>query len=199
MPPGMQGGNRTPPSAEAAENTPDSDDPVLRTGYMIAVSVTVGEKTEVEPMVVQVSDQNEVALPLIGKVNCKDMTLDAFRSHLTTRYSVYYVNPEVTASFVVTEMGASPWGAVLVQGRVMHEGWVNIPATRDLTVTRAIQLAGGFGPSASKDDVVVHRTNPDGTKQRIKVDIRSIGRKGNLENDILLQSGDVINVYEKNF
>ena len=198
MPPGMT------PAAPGVKGAPDeadisADDPVLKTGYTLVVSVSVGEKIEVEPLLVQVSDQNEVTLPLIGKVVCTDMTLNAFRSHLTTRYSVYYVNPEVSASFVVSDTGASPWGAVLVQGRVLREGWVNIPATKDLTVTRAIQLAGGFGPSASKDDVVVHRTNPDGTRQRLKVDIRSIGRKGNLENDILLQSGDVINVSEKNF
>ena len=203
MPPGMSGETGAPAAiSSAAGNSAEelpTDDPVLRTGYTIVVSVTVGEKAEVEPTLVQVSDQNEVTLPLIGKVDCTDMTLNAFRSHLATRYSVYYVNPEVTASFVVTETGASPWGAVLVQGRVLREGWVNIPATRDLTVTRAIQMAGGFGPSASKDDVVVHRTNPDGTKERLKVDIRSIGRRGKLENDILLQSGDVINVYESNF
>lgn len=195
MPPSVSGGGKTAGSAEEAA----SDDPILRTGYTMVVSVSAGEKIEVEPLLVQVSDQNEVTLPLIGKVNCANMTLAAFRNVLTERYGVYYVNPDVTASFIVTDKSASPWGSVLVQGRVMHEGWIDIPATRDLTVTRAIQYAGGFAPSASKDDVVVHRTNPDGSKQKIKVDIRSIGRRGDLENDILLQSGDVVNVSETNF
>lgn len=200
LPPGME------PAQAAADDgrggaVPEApgDDPVLRTGYAMVVSVSVGDKTEVEPTVVQVSDRNEVSLPLIGKVDCTDLSLNAFRSLLATRYGVYYVNPEVTASFIVTDATASPWGSVLVQGRVLREGWVNIPASRDLTVTRAIQMAGGFAPSASKDDIAVHRTGPDGTRRKIKVDVQSIGRKGKLENDILLQAGDVINVYESNF
>jgi polysaccharide export outer membrane protein len=82
---------------------------------------------------------------------------------------------------------------------VASPGKVPIPATRDLTVSAAIQQAGGFAPSARDNAIAVSRANPDGTTLRIEVDLRALGRRGNLEEDIVLQSGDVVFVPEQIF
>lgn len=175
------------------------NEPVMQTGYMLRISVIVGDTTELDPTEVQIDDKEEISLPLIGKVNCHNLTLNELRSRLTSRYAEFMRDPEVTASFVYDENAPSPFGQVQVQGRVNNPGWVNIPPTRSLRVSQAIQMAGGFAPSAKKSAVWVTRRNEAGEKQRITVNITEIGRKGDLEKDIFLEPNDVIYVHESHF
>lgn len=175
------------------------NEPVMQTGYILRISVIVGDTTELDPTEVQIDDKEEISLPLIGKVNCHGMTLNELRSRLTSRYAEFMRDPEVTASFVYDEKSPSPFGQVQVQGRVNMPGWVNIPPTRSLRVSQAIQMAGGFAPSARKSSVWVTRRNEAGEKQRITVNITDIGRNGDLEKDIFLEPNDVIYVHESHF
>lgn len=176
----------------------NSGEPILRTGYILRITVSVGDKVEVDPQEVQVSDKNEITLPLVGKVDCNGLTINGLRSRLVTRYGEFFRSPEVTASFVVRDAYTSPWGRVYVQGRVNREGWVSIPATRYLTVSDAIQSAGGFGRSARRDNIRISRRMEDGNIKYFRVNLEEIGRKGKTENDKPLKSGDVVYVYESN-
>ena len=177
----------------------ESGDPLLRSGLVMALSVRVGDKLEVQPMRVQVMDQGEILLPMIGTVVCDGLTLTQLKSVLEDRYGAFYRSPEISLSFLYEEGGVSPWGRVLVQGRVMREGWVNIPATRDLSVSSAIQMSGGYNTSAKKSDIAVHRRQADGTTQRIPVDLERVGKRGEIERDISLRPGDVIYVPESKY
>ena len=176
-----------------------SGEPLLRAGYRLRIAVMVGDAEELAPTEVMISDKEDIALPLVGRVSCTGLTLNGLQSRLVTRYSEFLRDPEISIAFVYSETGLSPYGQVLVQGRVMHEGWVNIPPTRDLTVSRAIQLAGGFSTSAKRSSVRVTRRKPDGKNERIEVDFKAIGKQGDLEKDILLVPDDVIFVDESNF
>lgn len=200
------------PSANANEAIPDGKDveafapsprkfnePVMQTGYMLRISVIVGDTAELDPTEVQIDDKEEISLPLIGKVDCHGLTLNELRSRLTSRYAEFMRDPEVIASFVYDENSPSPFGQVQVQGRVNRPGWVNIPPTRSLRVSQALQMAGGFAPSAKKSSVWVTRRNEAGEKQRITVNITDIGRNGDLEKDIFLEPNDVIYVHESHF
>ena len=183
------------PEIDELQFTP-SGEPILRTGYIIRVSVTVGDRVEINPLEVQVSDKCTITLPLVGKVDCAGLTINGLRSRLSTRYGEFFKNPEVTADFVVRDAFTSPWGRVLVQGRVRQEGWVSIPATRNLKVSDAIQRAGGFSQFAKRGNIRVSRRRKDGSIEYFKVDLEEIGRKGKTENDMSLKSGDVVYVYE---
>ena len=183
------------PQAEDISFTP-SGEPILRTGYILRVAVSVGDKIEVNPVEVQVSDKNEITLPFVGKVDCVGLTLNGLRSRLITRYSVFFRNPEVTISFVVRDPYTSPWGRVYVQGRVHREGWVCIPATRYLKVSDAIQSAGGFAQFARRDNIRVSRRDKDGKIEFFRINLEEFGRKGKTDNDMLLRSGDVVYVFE---
>lgn len=174
-----------------------SGEPYLRAGFRVQVLVQVGDHVEVGPLTVQINDNLEAILPIIGKVNCAGLILNGFRSRLTSRYGEYFRNPEVTVSFVVDSGAASPWGQVYVSGRVHSEGWINIPATRDLRVSRAIQLAGGFSTSARKSSICVSRAIGDGKVQKIDVDLTAVGEDGKMDEDILLKAGDAVWVKEK--
>ena len=90
----------------------------------------------------------------------------------------------------------SPWGTVRVMGKVGREGPVNIPSTCDLTVTRALQLAGGITTLGNQNKVRITRTLKGGKKCSTEVDVEEIGKRGKVENDHILQAGDVIWVPE---
>ncbi len=183
------------PIADDISFTP-AGEPILRTGYVLRVAVSVGDKVEVNPVEVQVSDKNEVTLPFVGKIDCLGLTINGLRSRLTTRYSEFFKNPEVTISFVIRDAFTSPWGRIYVQGRVHREGWVSIPATRYLMVSDAIQAAGGFAAFARKDNIRVSRRNKEGKIEFFRINLEDFGRKGKTDNDMLLKSGDVVYVFE---
>lgn len=171
-------------------------EPLLRTGYIIRIMVAVGDKVEVSPIEVQVSDKNEITLPLVGKVDCDGLTINGLKGRLTTRYSEFFRNPEVSTSFVIKDAFTSPWGRVHVSGRVHREGWISIPATRCLTVSDAVQAAGGCTAYANKSRVIVNRPQEDGSVKSFKINLEEIGKKGKTENDMLLKSGDTVFVPE---
>ena len=210
LPPGAAGAPAAPASPATPENeemaglepqiedisfTPTGE-PILRTGYILRIAVTVGDRVEVNPVEVQVSDKNEITLPFVGKVDCAGLTINGLRSRLSTGYSKYFRNPEVSISFVIREAFTSPWGRVYVQGRVHREGWVSIPATRYLKVSDAIQAAGGFAQFARRDNIRVSRKNRDGKIEFFRINLEEIGRRGKTDNDMLLKSGDVVYVFE---
>jgi len=86
----------------------------------------------------------------------------------------------------------SPWGSVLITGEVAHPGPVNMTATRELTVTRALMLAGGATSTADKTKVRVTRREKDGALKRFIVDIDKIGKDGRSDLDVALKPGDVV-------
>jgi polysaccharide export outer membrane protein len=176
-----------------------STDAVLRPGLTVSIRVSVAGRDEVSQTRLRISERGTLTLPLVGEVPVSGMTLVACTERLTTLYEEYLVDPQVAVQFEWTEGAISPWGTVTVLGRVTSPGKVPIPATRDLTVSAAIQQAGGFAPSARDNAITVSRANPDGTTLRIEVDLRALGRRGNLEEDIVLQSGDVVFVPEQIF
>ena len=177
----------------------EAGDPILRMGLILKVAVRVGDKLEVEPMELRIMDRGEISLPMIGTVACDGMTLPQLRRVLEERYGAFYREPDISLSFVYDDESLSPWGRVLVQGRVVREGWVNIPPTRDMTVSRAIQIAGGYNSSAKKNAIIVTRRLADGDKQVMRVDLERVGRKGEIERDIGLLPGDVVYVPESKY
>ena len=93
----------------------------------------------------------------------------------------------------------SPWGSVTLLGRVKSPGRVPIPPTRDLTVSAAIQRAGGFDSSARKTAIRVTHRADDGSLSVREVDLEAVGSRGELEHDIVLAPDDVVFVPEMIF
>lgn len=175
--------------------------PVLRPGLLVRVTVLVSGKREIDAEVKRVSDNNLLDLPLIGPVAVQGMTLSELNSTLQTRYQDYFIDPQVLAEFVFEERpdAISPWGSVVVLGRVKTPGRVNIPPTQDLTVSGAIQQAGGLDTSAKSSAIRLTRRKPDGSTERITVDFSAVGQQGTVENDLILKPGDLIFVPERVF
>ena len=175
----------------------EDGEPLLRTGLTISVHVTVADKTEVPTQVRLISPDNTVMLPFVGVVSCEGMTLRKFREHLTKLYGDYLNDPVVSAEFVTTGDAESPWGKVRVMGHVGREGWINIPATRDLSLLSALQRAGGVSKGAKRGSVRITRNMPDGTKKVFRADLDKLGKEGDEEQDIPLEPGDTVWVDER--
>lgn len=191
-------GCATPERATQAELNTMHAEPKLKAGFTIDVVITIGGTKEIEELGKRVTANGKVALPLLGEVTAVPLTLKELKESLKKSYSEYFVAPNVSVSFSknIGDDGISPWGAVTVMGRVVKPGKVNIPPTRDLTVSRAIQRAGGFSTSANQSSIKITRRLKEGQTETIKVNLKSLG-EGKLDEDILLYPGDVVFVPER--
>ena len=198
--------SRSPGSsvAEPAERSaalPFADLAHLRPGLVVNVSVLVAGKAEIEAAGKRITDKGAIAMPLLGTVDVHDLTLEEMSAKLATSYKDYFVNPQVIVEFVRDDNreGASPWGCVTVLGRVKKPGKINIPATRDLVLSAAIQQAGGFDTSAKQAAIRITRRLSGGSLESREVDFRSVGEEGHVDDDIKLEPDDVVFVPELRF
>jgi len=194
-------GCRSTPSFGQPDQDPAPVAVKLRPGLVISLVVLVAGEKEIDEPAKRISESGTVVLPLLGEMDVLDQSLDDFRRRLTARYMRYYVSPEVIVDFVrdTSRDGISPWGFVTVLGRVKTPGRVAIPPTQDLTVSGAIQQAGGFATSARDSAILVTRSLPTGRTETRTVNLKAVGTAGRLEDDIILQADDVVFVPEAMF
>jgi polysaccharide export outer membrane protein len=86
---------------------------------------------------------------------------------------------------------------IFVNGAVKNPNLYEIPRDEPVTVLKAVTIAGGTTDRASEKRVQVIRTNPDGTRQTIPVDLRKV-KRGKAE-DPVLQRDDLVLVPESYF
>lgn len=173
----------------------------IRPGLVVNVTVLVAGRKEIEETGKRVSDEGRLALPLLGDVDCADVTLAGLNARLALAYAKYFVKPQVVIEFADDEgrEGLSPWGSVTVLGRVKKPGKITMPATRDLTVSGAIQAAGGFDTSAKDTAIRVTRPLSTGQSRTWEVNLRAVGARGQTEEDLVLQADDIVFVPEMVF
>jgi protein involved in polysaccharide export with SLBB domain len=176
----------------------EDGDPKIRSGLHLKIGVTASGSITVEEALKEVDLNGEIVMPMIGTVKCGGLTVVALQEQIKAAYTKYFIDPQVSVSFVYNEaMGMkSPWGSVLVMGSVQRPGPVNMPPTRDLTVTRALMAAGNPTPLADKTRIRVSRREKSGKITRYFIDVVEIGQGGRTELDIQLKSGDVVWVPE---
>lgn len=169
-------------------------DPRIKPDISLRISIIAGGKSE--DYTQQVSPAGELAMPLVGAIKCNGLTVVELQDKLKTAYSQYLHDPQVTVQLLYTPGMVSPWGSVQVGGAVGHPCKVDLPQTHDLTVTRALQNAGGTTAVADLTAVMITRKLPNGEKIRLKLDLNEIAKKGDPERDVVLQADDSIFVPE---
>jgi polysaccharide export outer membrane protein len=172
----------------------EEGDPKIRPGLFLRIGVTASGAVTVEEALKEVDLKGEIVMPMIGTVKCGDMTVVTLQEQIKEAYKKYFIDPQVSVTFVYDDRSGmkSPWGSVLVLGSVQRPGPVNMPATRDLSVTQALLAAGNPTQLADKARVRVARRDKDGNLKRFIIDVDSIGRKGRAELDMKLKAGDVV-------
>ena len=176
----------------------EEGEPKIKPGLTLRVAVTASGSEAVREELREDNANGEILMPLIASVKCEGLTVVALQEKIKEAYKNYFIDPQVTVSFVYVENAGmkSPWGSVLVMGEVARPGPVNMPSTRDLNVTRVLMLAGNVTPLSDKKNVRVTRREKDGTLKRFSVDIELIGKEGRSDLDVILKPGDVVWVPE---
>jgi len=189
--------NRDVPPPRRVEN----EDPKIRPGFALRVGVTASGAVIVPEALKEVDINGDIQMPYIGAVKCEDQTIVQLQEKIVEAYKEFYLNPQATVAYYWDPRmeTPSPWGTVIVTGAVLRPGQVNMPPTRDLTVTRALMLSGNITPLGDKAKVRVFRQEADGTIKKIKVNLKKLERDGIKELDINLNAGDVISVPESWF
>jgi polysaccharide export outer membrane protein len=194
-------GCRSAPSFGQAEAGKAVDSVKLKPGLVISMSVLVAGKKEIDEPAKRISEGGTIMLPLLGEVDIADDDLEQLQGKLTKAYRTYFIEPQVILDFAKdagTE-GGSPWGFVTVLGRVKTPGRIPVPATRDMTVSGAIQKAGGFATSAKENAILVTRSLPNGQTDSRTINLKAVGTAGRIEDDIVLEANDVVYVPEALF
>jgi len=133
---------------------------------------------------VRVSASGAVSLPLVGHVQIGGFTPQEAEQIIATRYSEKYLqNPQV--SVLIREFTTE---RVTIEGAISHPGI--FPLTGQMTLLRALAVAGGFGPIANTSQVLVYRVNDAKVRESHVFDVDKI-RAGQAE-DPPIRGDDLI-------
>ncbi|MBS0153147.1 MAG: polysaccharide biosynthesis/export family protein [Nitrospira sp.] len=175
--------------AQAGDAMPPSLVSQLEPGYrlgaedVLLVSVWKDEQLTRE---VVVRPDGMFSFPLVGDIQAENQTVEDIRGDLVKRLTKYIPNPNV--SVAVTKVASYK---VYVVGRVNKPGEYVIGHYTD--VLQALSLAGGLTPFAGENDIKVMR-RVRGEQQAIPFRYGDIRKGRDLEQNILLQRGDVVMV-----
>lgn len=138
---------------------------------------------------VRVNSSGLVTLPLIGSMAVAGMTAQQAEAAIAARYAEKYLqDPQI--SVFIREFTTQ---RVTIEGAVAKPGIY--PLTGQITLLRAMALAGGRGELASLDNVMVYRAGPDGKLSSMTYDLDQV-RSGEIPDPVVLPE-DVIVVQRR--
>ena len=149
-----------------------------------------------QPRSLSVTDSGELDVPYAGRVKVVNKTCKQLAGELKALLEKDYYHV-ATPMVAIDRVGARNLDQVLVTGAVGRPGYVDLAPGDKVTISKVIQSAGGLSGMAKKV-VKVTRTK-DGIKQEMKVDMREIMVRANIEQDIQIFPGDHIFVEARIF
>ncbi len=156
---------------------------------IILVTVIQPDKLESE---LTVSPDGAITFPYIGKVVVKGLTLMQIQENIQTRLADYMKYPVVTVS-----LRESRSRMFFVYGEVKIPG--AYPIQQNMSVLRAVSMAGGFTPVAATNEVKILRAKADQSgNETLTTDVSAV-MQGKTQNDIKVEAGDVITVSKRFF
>jgi polysaccharide export outer membrane protein len=109
------------------------------------ISITIFNEPELSIENIKISTSGRISMSLIGQVNVKGFTVTALEAELVRLYLKGYLKkPNVTVS--ITE-----YRPFYISGQVDKPG--SYPYRKNLTIEKAVVLAGGFTARASKTTI----------------------------------------------
>jgi polysaccharide biosynthesis/export protein len=174
-----------PEDVRGAQEALPAVDPGYRLGAEDVMLVSVWKDEHLTKEVV-VRPDGAFSFPLVGDVQAADRTVEEIRADLVKRLTKYIPNPSV--SVAVTKVLSYK---VYVVGRVNKPGEYLIGHYTD--VLQALSLAGGLTPFAAENAIKVIR-RIKGQQQTFPFRYGDVRKGNDLEQNILLQRGDVVMV-----
>jgi polysaccharide export outer membrane protein len=154
----------------------------IQPGDVLAISVWKEPDLQQDNVVVR--PDGGISFPLVGDIPARSKTVSQLSDMISQRLQKYIPDPVVTVS--IRKMTGN---RIYVLGRVHHPG--EFMANRPLSVMHALAMAGGLTPYADAKAIKVLRGA--GTHQRsLPFNYREVEQGQNLEQNIVLQPGDVV-------
>jgi polysaccharide biosynthesis/export protein len=150
-------------------------------GDMLRVSVWKEPDLQMD---VLVRPDSAISFPLAGEISTKGLSVGALQQELNKRLGKFISNPVVTVS-VLQVLG----NKVYVIGQVNDPGVFVVNPNPD--VMQALSMAGGMTAFAASGDIKILRRN-DAHQVAIPFDYNDVLKGKNLDQNIVLQSGDIV-------
>ncbi len=154
-----------------------------RIGPEDVLHISVWKEDDLDRMVL-VRPDGGISFPLAGDIQVSGRTPLEVQDEIRSRLQRYVPDAEVTVS--VDEISGY---TVFVLGEVKEPGQFTLG--RYVDVVQALTLAGGFTPFANGRSIQILRRQ-DGVEVTYAFDFRDVSRGRDLQQNIVLQSGDVV-------
>lgn len=156
--------------------------------YLIAPSdvleiMVYGEESLTKQELI-VRPDGKVSFPLVGDLQAGGLTTEEVRKSIQERIHDYI--PEAVVGVSIKMLGSLQYYVV---GKVAKPGMYNV--SKPLTILQALALAGGPIVFAKEDKISVVRT-AGGRTTRLLFDYEDIKKGKNLDQNIVLERGDVV-------
>ena len=132
-----------------------------------------------------VRPDGKISMPLIGDVQAEGLTPNRLKTTLTEALKDYLESPDVT--IYIQQVNSKSYR---VNGFVNRPG--RYPLVTPIRVYQAIADAGGFREYAKTKEVVIVR----GPTMRIKFNAEDYRKGKNPEQNIFLENGDIVEIYD---
>lgn len=157
-------------------------------GYKIGpgdvIRISVWKHDEVS-QTVTVRPDGAVSMPLFGEIMAEGKNVDEVAADIAKRATKYFADqPPITVQ--VTEVRSYK---IYVVGEVQRGG--EFTPNHQVTVVQGLALAGGFTRLASEDEIVIVRKDARG-ERRIPFSYSAVVKTGDLQQNLLLQTGDTV-------
>lgn len=164
-------------SAQAQQPT----DYQLHAGDQIEVSIWKEPDLQRE---VVIRPDGKFSFPLTGEINAAGRTVDQIRTDIESRLKKFIPEPVVTVSVTGIE-----GNRIYVIGQVKEPG--SFMMNPQVNVLQALSLAGGMTAYAAANDILIIRRS-GGNQQTLVFRYNDVSRGRSLEQNIQLESGDVV-------
>lgn len=154
---------------------------LIQPGDLLEISAWREEQLERD---VVVQPDGMISFPLVGVLRAAGRTVGDLQVSVAERLSRYMPDPVITVS--IKEIRGN---RIYILGQVQKPGQFIMNPTID--VMQALALAGGTTPFAELNDIKILRRSGKG-QTLIAFRYSDVERGRNLEQNIILQSGDVI-------
>lgn len=173
----------SPEASGTPRRVPATIDSDYKIGINDLLEVEVFEVSELK-RTVRVNDGGQISLPLIGLVRVAGLSPSDAERLIATRYGEKYLqDPQV--SIFIREFTSQ---RITVDGAVSRPGIY--PLTGQMTLLRALAMAGGGASLSDLENVMLFRTSPNGQSLTEQYDVEKI-RKGEAP-DPVLRGDDVV-------
>lgn len=169
-------------SATAASQIP-SNDTEYKIGAQDVLRIDVWKEPDISRQV-PVRPDGKITLPLLNDVQAAGLTPMQLSVEITEALKKFLTTPQVTVT--VSDINSR---RIYVTGEVSHAG--SFPLLPNMTALQALTSAGGFTQFAKLKNIYILR-NVDGKQITYPFNYKEVLKGHNTEQNILLQSGDLI-------